>query len=107
MARTSDIEKMSYAELREMETRIGRLIIRKRDEERASLKEKVTALAREGGFDIRELLGGGRGWKGAVPAKYRHPQNPENTWTGRGRTPRWLVAATKGGKSKLEDFLIG
>ncbi len=29
-----------------------------------------------------------------------------NTWTGRGRMPRWMMAATKGGKSKKEDFLI-
>jgi DNA-binding protein H-NS len=38
--------------------------------------------------------------------KYRDPKNPENTWTGRGRPPRWLAAAMKGGKAKKEDFLI-
>ena len=27
-------------------------------------------------------------------------------WTGRGRMPRWLAAATKGGKAGKEDFLI-
>jgi len=26
--------------------------------------------------------------------------------TGRGRMPRWMVAATKGSKAKKEDFLI-
>ena len=29
-----------------------------------------------------------------------------NTWTGRGRMPRWMVAATKGGKANKEDFII-
>jgi DNA-binding protein H-NS len=38
--------------------------------------------------------------------KYRDPSNAANTWTGRGRMPRWMVAATKGGKAKKEDFLI-
>ena len=41
MARTSDLEKMSYAELAAMETRVGRLIIEKRESGRAALREKV------------------------------------------------------------------
>jgi len=36
--------------------------------------------------------------------KYR--DSAGNTWTGRGRMPRWMTAATKGGKAKKEDFLI-
>ena len=31
--------------------------------------------------------------------------NPEDTWTGRGKQPRWLVAELEKG-AKLEDFLI-
>jgi DNA-binding protein H-NS len=97
---------MSHAELAAMQTRIGRLIIEKRESERAALREKVTALAREQGFDIKELIGRGRGRNGPVAAKFRDPQNPENTWTGRGRMPRWMAAALRGGKVKKEDFLI-
>jgi DNA-binding protein H-NS len=107
MARTSDLEKMSYAELTEMEIRIGKLIIEKRDAERAALRGKLTDLARQHGFDINDLVGRGRKRNGSVAAKYRDPQNPENTWTGRGRMPRWMAAAMKGGKVKKEDFLIG
>jgi DNA-binding protein H-NS len=106
MARTSDLEKMSHAELLEMETRIGRLIVEKREADRAALKEKVTALAREHGFEVRELVGRGKGRNGAVAPKYRDPQNLANTWSGRGRMPRWMQAALKGGKAKKEDFLI-
>ena len=40
-----------------------------------------------------------------VAPKYRDPQNPENTWTGRGKPPRWLANAIAAGKSK-ESFLI-
>jgi DNA-binding protein H-NS len=108
MARTSDLDKMSYAELTEMLNRIGRLIVEKRDAERAALRAKVTQLARDHGFDVSDLVGrGGRGRNGAVAIKYRDPSNPQNTWTGRGRMPRWMAAAMKGGKMKKEDFLIG
>jgi len=34
------------------------------------------------------------------------PTDPDNTWTGRGRMPLWMVAATKGNKAKKEGFLI-
>ena len=55
----------------------------------------------------RDLLDGrGKGKRGKVAIKYRDSSNSANTWTGRGRMPRWMVAATKGGKAKKEDFLI-
>ena len=27
-----------------------------------------------------------------MPAKYRNPQNPDETWTGIGRSPKWVQA---------------
>jgi DNA-binding protein H-NS len=42
---------------------------------------------------------------GSVAPKYRNPENPTETWAGRGLKPRWLTATIKSGK-KLEDFLI-
>ena len=41
----------------------------------------------------------------AVEPRYRNKNNPEETWTGRGKQPRWLVAELEKG-AKLEDFLI-
>jgi DNA-binding protein H-NS len=60
-------------------------------------------------MSVEEVIGlrnGRAKGKGVIAIKYRDPKNPENTWTGRGRTPRWMVAALKGGKAKREDFLI-
>lgn len=52
------------------------------------------------------------GRKSAAPAakrqvapKYRHPETGE-TWSGRGKAPRWLAAEEAAGK-KRETFLIG
>ena len=42
--------------------------------------------------------------KRPVPPKYRHPETGE-TWTGRGKAPRWMASAEESGK-KREDFLI-
>jgi len=42
--------------------------------------------------------------KRTVPVKYRHPQTDE-TWTGRGKAPRWITQAEAEGKAR-SDFLI-
>jgi len=104
MAKINGLEKMSFAELAEMEAQIERLKSEKQNAERNALRQRLVDVAKEHGFDIDDLFGKGR--KGSVAVKYRDPKNPENTWTGRGRMPRWMAAATKGGKSKKEDFLI-
>lgn len=40
-----------------------------------------------------------------VRPKYRNPKNPAETWSGRGRLPRWLRPQLRRGR-KLDDFLI-
>jgi DNA-binding protein H-NS len=40
-----------------------------------------------------------------VSPKYQNPQNPAETWSGRGKQPRWLTAQLRSGK-KLDSFLI-
>jgi DNA-binding protein H-NS len=104
MAKMNGLEKMSYAELADIETQIERLKSEKQNAERAAVRQRLVDLAKEHGFDIHDLFGKGR--KGSVAVKFRDPKNPDNTWTGRGRMPRWMVAATKGGKARKEDFLI-
>ena len=37
-----------------------------------------------------------------LPPAYRNPSNDAETWTGRGRKPRWLVAALNEGKTVEE-----
>ena len=108
MAKNNNLDKMSYAELADMEREIDRLKVAKRSSERSAVREKLIAMAKQNGFEISELFGKGKGnrGKGSVAVKYRDPKDSTNTWTGRGRMPRWMAAATKGGKAKKEDFLV-
>jgi|KBSSwiStaDraftv2_1062776.scaffolds.fasta_scaffold281045_4 hypothetical protein len=50
MARPTDLERMSHTELKQLEVRIERLKAQKREEERAVLREQITALARRTGL---------------------------------------------------------
>lgn len=37
--------------------------------------------------------------------KYRNPEQPSETWAGRGKTPRWLTAQLESGR-RIDDFKI-
>lgn len=43
--------------------------------------------------------------RGKVAPKYKNPEDPDQTWTGRGRKPLWVVAALESGKT-LDDIAI-
>ena len=105
MARLN-LDKMSFAELSELRSQVERQMAEKQTSERSALRQKMAEMAEAAGMSLEALLGKGRKGKGSVAAKYRDPKNPENTWTGRGRMPLWMVAAAKGSKAKKEDFLI-
>ena len=40
-----------------------------------------------------------------VPPKYCNPEQPSETWAGRGKRPRWLVAQLGSGR-RIDDFRI-
>lgn len=50
--------------------------------------------------------GSKRRTSGGRPVAVKYKDEKGNTWTGRGRSPLWLVAAEKAGK-KRESFLVG
>jgi len=69
---------------------------------------RVKALQREIHAIFIALVKQSRGSKlkgRKVPPKYRNPKNRDETWAGRGATPRWLRAYIKAGH-KLEEFAI-
>lgn len=104
---TPNVDKLSYRELLDLESKIAVAIETKRQAEKANLKIKLAEMAADSGFNLDDLLAGSKGGRkgGKVAPKYRHPQNPTMTWTGRGRQPLWLVAELKKGK-KLDSFAI-
>jgi DNA-binding protein H-NS len=69
--------------------------------ERRTLEAELSKLTRFNGGAGCTKLGNSVG--ATVPPKYRNPDNPSETWAGRGLKPRWLTAAIKAGK-KLEHF---
>lgn len=56
-------------------------------------------------IEADKAAGGGADGRGKVAPKYKNPDNVFETWTGRGKQPKWVVAALAGGKT-LEQLLI-
>ena len=86
------------------------LILSKKDQAIEDAYNQIIAIAEAVGFSVEELLELGeqkrkKTTRKAVEPRYRNKNNTEETWTGRGKQPRWLVAELEKG-AKLEDFLI-
>jgi DNA-binding protein H-NS len=96
-----DLDKLSIIELKSLQKDIAKAIgdfsSRKKVEAISALEEHAKAL----GFSLVELTGGTirKTRSGAGKAKYRNPDNPEVTWSGQGRKPRWFTAAVEAGNA--------
>jgi len=106
----ADISKLSVEELKRLQVEAEALIVSKKDQAIEDAYDQIVAIADGLGFSIEELLELGeqkrkKTTRKAVEPRYRNKNNPEDTWTGRGKQPRWLVAELEKG-AKLEDFLI-
>ena len=117
-----DLTDLTPKELESLITQAKRRkVILKKRKPIATVRNKLITQAEAEGYTIEDLFGvvatrktatrktsktGRTATKGRkVPPKYRNPENPEETWTGRGKQPRWMTREIGTGK-KVEDFLI-
>jgi len=99
-----NLKSMSIDKLSKLREQVAAAINAKVIEERRTVQDQLSKLSRlaTSGLRLKGIRGGTRG---PVAPKYRNPDNPAETWAGRGLKPRWLAAALKTGR-KLEDFSI-
>ncbi|MBK5928283.1 hypothetical protein CCR87_13225 [Rhodobaculum claviforme] len=101
-----DLGQMSLDELKVLQKEVGIAIDTYRDRQREEARRVLEEKAREMGFKLDELSGSPGKRKGkSSPARYRHPENPAMTWTGRGRRPNWVLAELEEGRT-LEELKI-
>ena len=121
MAEQLDFNSMTRAELIELRGQLDKAIAAAGDRDRQRALKAAEDLAREHGFSLAELVPGtdkgrsGSGKRGSrsaasassapSQAKYRNPENPDQTWSGRGRRPQWVHDATANGRA-LEELAI-
>lgn len=110
---STDLSHLSVAELERVISQAKSLVETKQVDAIKEGYAQIEKIARDLNMTLEELIAAGRE-KGArtksasrkpVEARYRNPQNTSETWTGRGKPPRWLAAKMATG-AKKEDFLI-
>lgn len=102
------LDNMSYADLKAIAPIVSIKIAEREKAEKNAVKVELAALAKSKGFEMADLYGDApkvTKEKKTVPPKYRNPADAAQTWTGRGRKPKWVVEALASGGT-LDDFLI-
>jgi len=102
-----DLTRYNSQELRELQREIEREIRQRRRQEAREAQRELKNVAERYGFSLNELLSGTAlkqsGAKGVV--RFRHPEDPDKTWSGRGRKPSWIKEWEGAGRS-LEDLRV-
>jgi H-NS histone family/LysR substrate binding domain len=91
---------MSVDELWRLHEEISSVLATRLSEEKTRLEMRLRQLEGVNGSFPRAR----RPYPQVFP-KYRNPAQPAETWSGRGKQPRWLAAQLSSGK-KLDDFRI-
>lgn len=99
-----NLDTLSIVELGKLKYNIEYAISNRKQTELLDVRRKLDDLVEESGFTLQEILEAKSARKPVQP-KYRNPENPENTWTGRGRRPLWVEQCLSTGKT-LDDLLI-
>jgi DNA-binding protein H-NS len=109
MSKKIELESMSLDDLWALHEKVSALLATRINAERHELEKRLAILNRGvdgiGQVHINSTQDKPRRKYPRVLPKYRNPQTSE-TWSGRGKRPRWLVAAMKSGH-KIEEFQIG
>jgi len=101
-----DLEALSLSKLKKMQKDIAKAISTYQDRQKAEARTKVEAFARDLAYSLAELVGNEtKTARAPAPAKYRHPENPALTWSGRGRRPQWFMEALETG-NMAEDMAV-
>ena len=128
---TDNYTSWSLDKLRKERQKIDKAIQLAEKRDKKATLQQMAALAKKNGFELHELMPGSSSAptraagiskstgkskprkprkkiskaRAKVPPKYAHPDDPEKTWTGRGRNPLWVNELLDSGKS-VDDLLI-
>ena len=101
-----DLNALSLKELKDLQSQVAKAIAGYEDRRKKELLAELDEIAKARGFSLAELTGATVGRKRSPSVvKYANPANKADTWSGRGRKPRWFSEALAKGK-KPEDLAI-
>jgi len=105
-----DLSGYNLAELKGLQFDVEKAIKDRQNGEMKKARDEIQAIAQRLGVSVQDLLGGSgaksKGGAGAkVEAQYQNPADKSQTWSGRGRQPKFVVNTIENGGT-LEDLRI-
>lgn len=103
-----NLDTLDRNELQKLRQQIDKRMDQLAVEEQKAALDAAEKAAAQHGYSLAELTGmkKARGKAANVnPPKYRNPENPSQTWTGKGRRPQWIKDAEANG-TDLSKFAI-
>ena len=100
-----DLENLDVEQLRAITENAQQLIDQKQHQRLYDAYMQFEQIAEDADSSIDEILKAGEKLEKKRSIKYRNTDNSEETWTGRGRKPTWLVEALAAGH-ELNEFAI-
>ncbi|PYE84764.1 H-NS family nucleoid-associated regulatory protein [Pseudoroseicyclus aestuarii] len=104
-----DLDALSRQELETLRRDVDKALSTAADRDRKRAIAAMEKAAAEYGYSVSDLAGGTSATRkktgSKTPPKYRNPEDPDQTWSGRGRKPRWIVEAESAGRP-ISDFAI-
>ena len=98
-----DFQSMSVDELWQIHEQVNRLLAERLSSEKRQLEQRLSQL--RGGLSSISSAEVARKPYPKVRPKYQNPSAPFQTWSGRGKTPRWVHELIEAGGS-LDDLRI-
>jgi DNA-binding protein H-NS len=101
-----DLNSLSLKELKDLQSQVAKAIAGYEDRRKREVLAELDEIAKAKGFSLAELTGAAPQRRKSPPvAKYANPANKADTWSGRGRKPRWFSEALARGR-KPEDMAV-
>ena len=100
----TDLHSMSADELLRLHEKVAAKLAEQLMTKKSLLENRLRQLTPQTRTGPLREKSGRRPYPRIYP-KFRNPELPSETWTGRGKQPRWLTAQLRSGK-RVEDFRI-
>ena len=100
---TINLDNLSLKELKDLQARVNKAVATYEDRRKREAIAQLEASARDLGFSLSDLVETSTQKKrsGSAP-RFANPHNPSETWSGRGRKPRWFIEAVDSGKAPAD-----
>jgi DNA-binding protein H-NS len=114
MSKKLNFDSMSVDEMWQLHENLSQVLSVRLASEKRELEKRLEQLRREkemgqaepvDASSLKKVPRERRKYPRVYP-KYRNPDEPSETWSGRGKQPRWLAVALRTGHT-IEEFAIG